>query len=486
MKKSESPRISPIRIADNLYWVGVNSSSPAHLVTTSEGIVLIDTASNDTVDEFIENIESLGFDVRDVRHIIHSHAHYDHTGATPKIVSLSGAKTYIGRRDYDSVVGNNLRLWASRKRPENEKDFYFEPDVLLDDGDELTVGDVTFRFVATPGHTEGVMSIFWNVTYRGEEYLAGMFGGAGTEAMSDAHLQRDSLPVTLREDYVRSVDRIINEPVTLHIGNHPGNNKHSEKAENFRFGGRNPFICDNTWQSFLMKVRGEVVNRFDVFGKGKSHTVDAILDEKVIVILRGFSDEELVGTVAALRAGGIHCCEVTYDSRGEIPDEKTADTIKMLCEKFPDMHIGAGTVLTEKQVLLTAMAGGRFIVSPDTNPDVIAMTARLGLVSIPGALTPSEVTLANRSGADFVKMFPIGEMGASYLKALALPLSHVRLLAVGGVDHENVGEYLSAGACGIGIATAIANKALIRQGKYDEVSRLASDFLAKIRTFDIK
>ena len=479
MKKSD--RIPPIRISDNIYWVGVNSASPAHLITTSEGIVLIDTASHNTVDEFIENIESLGFSASDVRHIIHSHAHFDHVGATPKIVSLSGAKTYLGRRDYDSIVGNNKRLWAGITIPQNEKDFYFEPDVLLDDGDELTVGDVTFRFLSTPGHTEGVMSIFWNTTYRGQEHLAGMFGGAGTGAMSDSHLQRDSLSVTLREDFVRSIDRIINEPVTLHIGNHPSNNNHSAKAEKFRFGGPNPFIYENTWQSFLMRVRNEIVNSYDVFGKAKSHTVDSILDEKVIVILRGFSDEELVNTVAALSRGGIHCCEVTYDSRGDIPDEKIAATIKMLCDKFPEMHIGAGTVLTEKQVILTAVAGGRFIVSPDTNPDVIAMTARLGLVSVPGALTPSEVTLANRSGADFVKMFPIGEMGSSYLKALAVPLSHVRLLAVGGVDHDNVGEYLNAGACGIGIATAIANKTLIRAGKYDEVSRLASDFLAKIK-----
>ena len=91
MEKKTASLIPPVKLADNLYWVGVKHMAPAHLLKTSEGIVLIDTASDDTVDELIKNIESLGFDIRDVKHIVHSHGHYDHTGATSKIVALSGA-----------------------------------------------------------------------------------------------------------------------------------------------------------------------------------------------------------------------------------------------------------------------------------------------------------------------------------------------------------------------------------------------------------
>ena len=87
------PLIKPLKITDDFYWVGVDSSSPAHLLVTDEGLVLIDTASHTNVDIFISNIESLGFDVRDVKHIIHSHGHFDHVGATTRIVKLSGAKT---------------------------------------------------------------------------------------------------------------------------------------------------------------------------------------------------------------------------------------------------------------------------------------------------------------------------------------------------------------------------------------------------------
>ena len=255
--------IKPLKITDDFYWVGVDGSSPAHLLVTDEGLVLIDTASHTNVEEFLANIASLGFDVRDVKHIIHSHGHYDHVGATSRIVKLSGAKTYIGARDADAVRGKNKRLWASLSLPENASEFYFEPDALLRDGDVLRFGKHEFRFLETPGHTEGVLSIFWNVFYKGKSYLAGMFGGAGTAAISAEHLDRDGLPYTLREDYVRSVERILDEPVELHVGNHPGNNKHNDKAERLT-EDYNPFIEENTWVPFLLGCRDEVAEKYNI------------------------------------------------------------------------------------------------------------------------------------------------------------------------------------------------------------------------------
>jgi 2-dehydro-3-deoxyphosphogluconate aldolase/(4S)-4-hydroxy-2-oxoglutarate aldolase len=145
------------------------------------------------------------------------------------------------------------------------------------------------------------------------------------------------------------------------------------------------------------------------------------------------------------------------------------------------MVIGAGTVLTESQVELTKNAGGKFIISPDTNPEIIKKTRELGLVSIPGALTPSEATLANRSGADFVKLFPNGEVKPTYLKALVAPLSHIKFLAVGGVSAANAKETLAMGAVGIGVATAIANKDLIKKGDYEGITRLARDFVNAVK-----
>ena len=206
--------------------------------------------------------------------------------------------------------------------------------------------------------------------------------------------------------------------------------------------------------------------------------IEAILRHKIIVILRGLDEKELLATVHAMYKGGIRLAEVTYNSCQNPADEVTAERIARLVREFPDMQIGAGTVLTVKQTELTAQAGGKFIISPDTNPDVIRRTRELGLVSIPGAFTPSECTLAQRSGADFVKLFPCGEMQPSYLKALTAPLSHIRFLAVGGITESNMTDYLKAGACGIGVSSGIADTKVIRSGNFDAVTALAEKYAA--------
>jgi 2-dehydro-3-deoxyphosphogluconate aldolase/(4S)-4-hydroxy-2-oxoglutarate aldolase len=141
------------------------------------------------------------------------------------------------------------------------------------------------------------------------------------------------------------------------------------------------------------------------------------------------------------------------------------------------MIIGAGTVITKKQVELTKEAGGRFIISPDTNPEVIKATKALGLVSIPGALTPTEARQASLAGADFVKLFPISSLGPEYVKALRAPLSAVELLAVGGVDLNNMADYRKAGACGFGIASSITDKKMIAEENYEGIEALARAYV---------
>ena len=211
-------------------------------------------------------------------------------------------------------------------------------------------------------------------------------------------------------------------------------------------------------------------------------TVNAIEQEKLIVIVRGVEREYLIPLADALYAGGIRLMELTYDASGKISDEKTAEDIAMLTAHFGDrMLIGAGTVLTEVQVDLTRGAGGRFIISPNTNKDVIRRTRMMDMVSVPGALTPTEVQTAHACGADFVKLFPIGSMGADYLKAISAPLSHIRFLAVGGIDQTNVKTYLKAGAKGFGIGSGIVRKEWVRDGSYAEITKLAREYVSAIQ-----
>lgn len=211
------------------------------------------------------------------------------------------------------------------------------------------------------------------------------------------------------------------------------------------------------------------------------NTIEQIEKNKVIVIVRGVEKEKLIPMCQAIYDGGLRLIECTYDASGKISDEEIAGNIKMLAEYFEGkMLVGAGTVLAEKQVELTKKAGGKFIISPDTNPDIIKKTKEEELVSIPGALTPSEITLANRAGADFVKIFPMDMMGVKYIKDLKAPLSHVKMLAVGGVTADNMKDYLDAGASGVGIGSGVVNKKLISENNFEEITKLARNYSKNI------
>ena len=210
----------------------------------------------------------------------------------------------------------------------------------------------------------------------------------------------------------------------------------------------------------------------------KTDIIAQIEREGVIAIVRGIKNEYLIDTAEAMYAGGIRLLEITYSADGSTPDAVTAEGIRLLKAHFGDrMHIGAGTVLTQDQVVLTAQAGGEFIISPDTNTEVIRATVAHGLVSIPGALTPTESQAAHLAGADFVKLFPVTSLGVPYVKAIRAPLSHIRFLAVGGVDEHNMKDYRAAGICGFGIGSNIVNKKLIENGDFAGVSALAKRFV---------
>ena len=210
-------------------------------------------------------------------------------------------------------------------------------------------------------------------------------------------------------------------------------------------------------------------------------TIKAIEAHKIIVILRGVEKEDLIPLCEAMYEGGIRLVECTYDARGKIADEEIASRIEMLSKHFAGkMHFGAGTVLTEKQVKLTAAADGEFIISPDMNPEIIAATKKAGLVSIPGAITPTEIAAAHSAGADFVKVFPVDLYGPKYIKTLSAPLSHVKMLAVNGINAENMTEYLAAGAYGVGVGSGIADKKKIAAGDFAGITALAKAYTEKL------
>ena len=209
-------------------------------------------------------------------------------------------------------------------------------------------------------------------------------------------------------------------------------------------------------------------------------TKDFIIQNKIIAIFRQIPADKLINLIGAVFRGGIRCVEITVDQLGDVRD--TVNAISLIKESFGDvMKVGAGTVLTPEQVGLVAHAGAEYIISPDTNESVIYKTKELGLVSIPGALTPTEIVTAHGFGADFVKVFPASAFGPSYFKAVKAPLPHIPLLAVGGVSSDNAREYITAGTCGIGIAGKLVNREYLNENRFDVIEAEAAKYTEALK-----
>ena len=224
--------------------------------------------------------------------------------------------------------------------------------------------------------------------------------------------------------------------------------------------------------------------------------VDLLLEKKIIAIVRGIYDQDLKNLALALYKGGIRFIEVTFDQKDPDCLKKTSDAIKMLnslaCGCCADsracasgassleqkLYVGAGTVLSTAQVQAAYAAGAKYIVSPNTNAKVIALTKELGMLSIPGAMTPTEILQAHDLGADFVKLFPSACLGLSYVKDILAPINHVNLIATAGITEDNFGSFLSLGLKGAGISGRLTDKALISAGDWDELTRRAKKFVS--------
>lgn len=209
----------------------------------------------------------------------------------------------------------------------------------------------------------------------------------------------------------------------------------------------------------------------------KSETVRLILEHKLIAIMRGLGKRQALSAAEELYRAGVRLVEVAYND--SLPVSDTAEIISALSARFENkLCVGAGTVTDERKLELAAEAGARYILSPDVNARVIQKTVQRGLVSIPGALTPTEICTADAAGADFVKVFPVSALSAGYMKDVRAPLCGVRLIAVGGVHAENMHTYFEQGAAAVGVGSNIVNPALAEQpGKIYELARVCVEKL---------
>lgn len=209
----------------------------------------------------------------------------------------------------------------------------------------------------------------------------------------------------------------------------------------------------------------------------KDNDIKRVLDSGLVAIIRA-PDAGIVADVAeALAAGGVDVLEVTFTvPRAHRVLEQVADRLG------GRVLLGAGTVLDPETARIAMLSGAEFIVSPGTNRDVIELCRRYDKLVIPGALTPTEVIAAWQAGADIVKIFPSDFAGPAYLKILHGPLPQVRLMPTGGVTLDNIAAYFAAGACALGIGSALVDANAIRNCDLGLLETLARRFVDAVRS----
>ncbi len=236
--------IKPGRIFGNLYFVGTRPAS-THVIDTGDGLILIDPGYQDSLYLVLHNMWEVGLDPRNLRYILITHGHCDHMNATKALVELTGAKTFFPKLDMPLLTGE---IYHYDIKP-------FEPDVLIEDGDVITLGNTSITCVSTPGHTDGTTSYFFDVTDGVNTYRAGMHGGVGMNTLVQSFLLKYNFSFDCRDKFLEGLKKVENEKVEIFIGNHVGNNDTIGKLKHLRETGENLFIDPTAWKPFLESRR---------------------------------------------------------------------------------------------------------------------------------------------------------------------------------------------------------------------------------------
>jgi 2-dehydro-3-deoxyphosphogluconate aldolase/(4S)-4-hydroxy-2-oxoglutarate aldolase len=205
----------------------------------------------------------------------------------------------------------------------------------------------------------------------------------------------------------------------------------------------------------------------------RNATVNRILEIGVVPIIRTSSGETALEAARAVHRGGIHLLEVTMTVPGALK------VLERLADEIGDgLLLGAGTVLDPETARAAMLAGARFIVTPGLNVKTIEICKRYSVAALPGALTPTEVITAWEAGADMVKIFPVDNMGGpAYIKALKAPLPQIDMVPTGGVELNNLADFLKAGASAVAVGSSLMDKAALKEGRYEVIEAKAKEFL---------
>lgn len=208
----------------------------------------------------------------------------------------------------------------------------------------------------------------------------------------------------------------------------------------------------------------------------KEKNLAVVKESGIVAVIRAQDEQELLDTTIALNKGGVKALEITMTSPGAL------DVLKEVSKSLADQAIlGIGSVLDPETARMAILNGAQFVVSPILNKEIITLCQRYSVACIPGAFTPTEILTAWEAGADVVKVFPATKLGPGYFKDVKGPLPQVKLTPTGGINLENVADFIKSGAEFVGVGGALVKKQLVQEKRWDELSNLAAAFVDEVR-----
>ncbi|MUV37060.1 2-dehydro-3-deoxy-phosphogluconate aldolase [Lentibacillus sp. JNUCC-1] len=207
--------------------------------------------------------------------------------------------------------------------------------------------------------------------------------------------------------------------------------------------------------------------------------INQIKKEKIVSIIRGNSADELEATVESLYKGGIRIVEITMNTPGAI------EGIENISKSFPDLIVGAGTVLDPETARNAILAGADFLLAPTLNIDTLKLATRYNVLCVPGVLTPTEALTAHEHGARMIKVFPVRALGPSYISDIKAPLNQLEIMAVGGVSLSNAREFLKAGCCSLGIGSSLVDNQSVYDKDFINIEEKAKRFVELAGEFNL-
>jgi 2-dehydro-3-deoxyphosphogluconate aldolase / (4S)-4-hydroxy-2-oxoglutarate aldolase len=207
----------------------------------------------------------------------------------------------------------------------------------------------------------------------------------------------------------------------------------------------------------------------------RENILQEILKRKAVAVLRVKEEEKLQRVIEAINAGGVSVAEITMTVPNAI---KLIERMNEMLDK--NIIIGVGSVLNSKTAEDAIKAGAKYVVSPVFKKEIIETAHKFDVPVMPGCFTPTEIQTAFEAGADIVKVFPADVVGMEFFKAILAPMPHLKLMPTGGVSLTNAGDWLKAGACAVGIGSALLDKKAIQENNYSKLTENARIIMKSI------